>query len=152
MTLLTNHRISSKKTRRLSPTIVKMPFRTQSRQNKKSTIVQKLHNAILYSRTMARAAPTPHPSPTLKSAPAPSAPLAQMTNRTVYVWDQEFHVEIPMGFDIYEGLRLWYPDLYRAVMEEERLIRGEPSTPTLSEEEMEEAWARYEYLEYLSDY
>ena len=68
------------------------------------------------------------------------------------MWDKEYVVEIPAEFDIYEGLRRWYPDLYRAVMQEEELIRAEPSTPPLSEEEMEEAWARYEYLEYLSDY
>ena len=75
-----------------------------------------------------------------------------MTDRTIYVWGQEYHVEIPSDFDIYEGLRRWYPALYKAVVEEDEMIRAEPSTPSLTEEEMEAAWARYEYLEYLSDY
>lgn len=153
MTILSNHRITSyKKARRLSPTVVKMPFKNQSYYNKKSTTVNKLIQAVFYAHLSSKAAPTPHPSPALGAQPAPSAPPCTMVHRTIYVWDQEYHVELPADFDIYEGLRRWYPTLYKAVMEEDQLIRGDPSTPKLSEEEMEEAWARYEYLEYLSDY
>jgi hypothetical protein len=152
MTIITNHRITSyKKARRLSPTVVKTPCKVQPLFNKKrNTTLEKLMAAVMYAQKITKAAPTPHPSPVLR--PAASAPLAKMTQRVVYVWDKEYVVEIPAEFDIYEGLRRWYPDLYRAVMQEEELIRAEPSTPPLSEEEMEEAWARYEYLEYLSDY
>ena len=153
MTILANHRISSnKKARRLSPTVVKMPFKNTLPYNKKSITMNKLIEAVFYGRLSAKAAPTPHTSPALIAAPTPSAPPSKMLKRTIYVWDQEYHVEIPSDFDIYEGLRHWYPALYRAVMEEEELVRGTPSTPQLTEEEMEEAWARYEYQEYLSDY
>jgi hypothetical protein len=151
MTILSNHRITSyKKARRLSPAVVKMPFKSNSSYSKKSTTVNKLIEAMLYAHLSTKAVLTPPPSPT--AAPTPTAPPCTMVHRTICVWDQEYHIELPSDFDIYEGLRLWYPALHRAVMEEEELIRGTPSTPQLTEEEMEEAWARYEYLEYLSDY
>ncbi len=95
--------------------------------------------------------------PELKTAavttqrPAPSAPPATMTLRRINVWDQEYLLELPEDFDIYEGLRRWYPALYEMVMEEESLVRGTPATPKMTEEEVEEAWAKYDYLEWLSD-
>jgi hypothetical protein len=150
MSLLTNHRISSYKKARKSPTVVKVPIRRQTRN--KGTTFQKLLAAIQYGREIVRAAPTPHPTPVLAAAPPPTAPPAELISQTICVWDMMYRVEIPVGFDIYEGLRKWYPSLYAAVMEEERLIRGEPSTPKMTEEEVEAAWAQYEYLEYLSDY
>ena len=152
MTILSNHRLTSyKRVRRLSPTVVKRPFKTTSSYSKKSTTVNKLIEAMLFARQAkgATAAPCASLGPL---TPTPTAPPCTMGRRTIYVWDQEYHVELPSDFDIYEGLRRWYPALYTAVMEEDELIRGTPSTVQLTEEEMEEAWARYEYLEYLSDY
>ena len=150
MTILSNHRITSyKKARNLSPTVVKMPFKNQPHYNKKASAANKLIEALLYAHLSSNVAPI---QTVLVALPPPSAPPCTMVDRTIYVWDQEYHVQLPVDFDIYEGLRRWYPDLYKAVMEENEMIRGDPSTPNLSEEEMEEAWARYEYLEYLSDY
>jgi hypothetical protein len=152
MTILANHRISSnKKARRLSPAVGKMPFKSNLPYNKKSTTMNKLIEAMFYVRPSTKVAPTLH-SPTMRKIPVPSAPPCAMVHRTIYVWDQEYYVEIPSDFDIYGGLRRWYPALYKAVMEEEELVRGDPSTPSLTEDEIEQAWARYEYLEYISDY
>jgi hypothetical protein len=91
------------------------------------------------------------PSRQMLLSPEPSAPPAIMNRQVIYVWNQEFFVDIPEGFDIYEGLRMWYPDLYESVMEEESLVQGTPSTPKMTDEEVEEAWAKYDYLEWLSD-
>jgi hypothetical protein len=51
--------------------------------------------------------------------------------------------------DIYEGLRNLYPAMHASVMDEENWERARPAT--LSEEDVEEAWARYDYLEWLHD-
>lgn len=93
----------------------------------------------------------PPPTPQMPPRPEPSAPPAIMNMRVIHVWDQEFYVDIPEGFDIYEGLRRWYPDLYDAVIEEDYLVRGTPATPKMTDEEVEAAWAKYDYLEWLSD-
>lgn len=47
----------------------------------------------------------------------------QMTVRTIYVWGISYRIELPEGFDIYEGLRLKYPRLYMEVMNEEEAMR-----------------------------
>jgi hypothetical protein len=74
------------------------------------------------------------------------------TTRTIYVWGMEYNVELPSGFDIYEGLRCWYPVLYNAVMDEENHLRSLTAMEEgRTEEEVEQAWARQDYLEWLYD-
>jgi hypothetical protein len=92
--------------------------------------------------------------PPQPSAPQPSAPQCVYVSRNIYVNGNNHHVLIPEEFDIYEGLRQWYPNLYEAVMEEEANIRYEqyiPTEETLTEEDYEEAWAQLDYLEWLCD-
>ena len=72
-----------------------------------------------------------------------------MSTRTIYVWGTEYTVEIPEGFDIYEGLRLWYPNLYKEAMSETEYLNTQRA---IDEEDMEEAWAKYEYQEWLCDF
>lgn len=143
MTLLTNHRITARnKASRAKPMAmtrsVKIVLATPQYHKKRTSTLQ-----ILKALPELKLA-------TL-TAPAPSAPPAVMTLRRIYIWDQEYLLEIPEGFDIYEGLRRWYPELYEAVMEEENLVRGTPATPKMTDEEVEAAWAKYDYLEWLSD-
>ncbi len=147
MTIITNHRITArnKAHKAHTPSHRRLPLKNSVRFNKKrgSTL------QILMALPEMKAALLPPPTPLL--APSPSAPPAIMHMRVVHVWDMEYHVHLPHDMDIYEGLRRWYPDLYQAVLEEEMMIRGEPSTPKLTEEEVDDAWAKYDYLEWLSD-
>lgn len=48
-----------------------------------------------------------------------------MKERTILIWEQEYTVSIPEGFDIYLGLRLFYPDLYEEVLKEQEYINYE---------------------------
>jgi hypothetical protein len=144
MTLLTNHRITARnKASRAKPMAMARSAKIvlcTAKYNKKRESTLRILEAV----------------PELKVAvtvlaPTPSAPPAVMTLQRIQVWDQEYLLEIPEGFDIYEGLRRWYPELYDAVMEEESHVKGTPATPKMTDEEVEEAWARYDYLEWLSD-
>jgi hypothetical protein len=91
---------------------------------------------------------TPPPSPMMGPlvAPlAPSAPPAIYTKRHITVNDRTYEVELPHDYDIYEGLRRWYPALYEAVMEEERYVEQ------IALDNYEAAWAHYDYLESMYD-
>lgn len=44
----------------------------------------------------------------------------KLTKRTIYVFETEFQVDLPEEYDIYEGLRRWYPILYKVVIAEEK--------------------------------
>ena len=86
--------------------------------------------------------------------PEPSAPPAAMAFRTIYVYGVYYHVDLPVGYDIYEGLRRWYPALYDAVIEEEDEINAEQYNTTTelpTSDDVEEAWAHQDYLEWLYD-
>jgi hypothetical protein len=86
--------------------------------------------------------------------PKPSAPPAEMMTRTICVYGAIYNVELPVGFDIYEGLRRWYPALYEAVIEEQTMWKETyiPSTNQLTDEEEDAIWNHYDYLESLSDF
>jgi hypothetical protein len=86
--------------------------------------------------------------------PEPSAPPAEMAFQTIYVYGAIYHVDLPVGFDIYEGLRRWYPSLYEAVIEEETEIRMQDiplSNELPTDEDVEKMWDHYDYLEWLYD-
>ena len=159
MTLLTNYRITARnkatqrraqiKSTGLRPR--RAAFRGAVKGLQRGSTLQVLMALPEMKVARALGIAAPPPSPHLLIRPEPSAPPAIMNMRVIHIWDQEFYVDIPEGFDIYEGLRRWYPDLHEAVMEEENLVRGTPSTPKMTDEEVEEAWAKYDYLEWLSD-
>lgn len=69
--------------------------------------------------------------------------------RKIIVFGKEFEVAIPQDYDIYEGLRRWYPGLYNIVLKEDELIRAteEYEEEPLNEENYEEMWAYYDRLE-----
>jgi hypothetical protein len=81
--------------------------------------------------------------------PEPSAPPAAMSTRTIYVWGIEYNVEMPVGLDIYEGLRLWYPNLYKEVLSEIEYLN---THNVVDDDKEEETWAKYEYQEWLCDF
>ena len=84
----------------------------------------------------------------------PSAPPAEMTTRTICVYDKIYNIDLPVGFDIYEGLRRWYPALYEAVIEEQAAWDKTyiPATNQLTDEEEDAMWDHYDYLESLCDF
>jgi hypothetical protein len=90
---------------------------------------------------------TPPPSPQFQSQG-----FRSITDlRTVYIYDKEYTIEIPENYDIYEGLRLYYPELYNLTLEEETQSRLDYTQDRLTEEDCEAAWDHFDYLEYLYD-
>jgi hypothetical protein len=153
MTILSTHRIHSYKAssvrhRDISPKKVNHQKITFS---KKHYDVTSKNIASLLVILKANTTPVT-PSPVIAARPEPSAPLAIMATRTIYVWDCPHTVELPENFDIYEGLSRWYPSLYEAVMEEEKyercLLQMEEG---LTDADIENAWAHQDYLEWLCD-
>ena len=144
MTILSNHRVHSYKAAHRSPSPKKMPLQ-KATYNKKTREVKDL-NYLLWVITKAV------PQAPVQYRPEPSAPPAIMDRRTIYVWGTEYVVELPSGFDIYEGLRHWYPALYKAAIEEETYLRNLSAMEEgLTEDEVDAAWARQDYLEWLYD-
>ncbi len=150
MTILSNHRVHSYKSARRSPSPKKMPYQ-KAIYNKKTHEVKTKNLAHLLwviTKVVPQTPTVSHHFP----QPEPSAPLAIMENRTIYVWGNEHVVELPVGFDIYEGLRRWYPALYNTAIEEEKYLRNLSAMEEgLTEEEVDAAWARQDYLEWLCD-
>ena len=164
MTVLSNHRVHSYKAtaanyrRDISPK--KVPFLNTTNSKRVRSFSPKTRERFTHLLKLVQASmdmpSAPPSSPALMSFPEPSAPPAITYTRTIYVWDQEYKVEIPEGFDIYEGLRLSYPELYTAVINEENTMRNtypilEEDQDLVTEEDIEAAWAHYDYLEYLYD-
>jgi hypothetical protein len=90
----------------------------------------------------------------------PTAPLAEIKTQIIVVQGDKYQVEIPEGCDVYYALQRWYPSLYEALMEEgctngETLSSCYPELPiyeeTMTEDDNEDAWAHYDYLEWLYD-
>jgi hypothetical protein len=82
------------------------------------------------------------PPPTRASTPEPT------TTRTIIIYGQECDVTIPAEMDIYEGLRLNYPQLYKMVLDEEK----ELAYDTKISEDMYESHLSYvDYLEWAYD-
>jgi hypothetical protein len=159
MTILSNHRVHSYKftttraCRGISPK--KLALQT-TKNNRKSRSPSPHPLADIFSLIKTinpQVLPvTPPSTPVVAPAPAPSAPPAIMTTRKILIKGQEFNIEMPEFFDIYEGLRHWYPNLYEAVLEEDEEIRNNDDidyNPT--EQDIEEMWAHYDYLEWLCD-
>jgi hypothetical protein len=80
--------------------------------------------------------------------PSPQSTEEIYVSRNIYVNGSNHQVLIPEECDIYEGLRLWYPEIYTAVMEEknEMYIKN-----TLTEDYIEAVWSHLDYLEWLYD-
>ena len=85
--------------------------------------------------------------------PKPSAPAAEMATRTICIYGVIYNIDLPVGFDIYEGLRRWYPALYEAVIEEQA-VWDKTYIPAnqLTDEEEDAMWDEYDYLESLCDF
>ena len=139
MTILSNHRIHTYKAtaslhkRDLSPKktpLNKMPRHKMSSHTK---------NKFLSLKALARIT---------KTSELTTTPI-QMETRSIYVWGEEYQIQLPSGFDIYEGLRIWYPSLYIEVIKEEYAENNQKDN--LDEDDVEAAWSHYEYLEWLCD-
>ncbi len=69
--------------------------------------------------------------------------------RKIVVFGREFEVEMPEGYDIYEGLRKWYPGLYNIVLIEDKINREEEE---YEEDDYEAMWAEFDYNEAMNDF
>jgi hypothetical protein len=91
---------------------------------------------------------TPPPSPTLY--PTPSVPPARTIKKTLYIFTEQFEVDVPQDMDVYEALRRWYPSLYEAVLEEEAEMRRiQDEADDL--DDYEEFWNQVDYREWIED-
>jgi hypothetical protein len=144
MTIISTHRNHTYKaaSRRRDISPKKVPITTT---NYKKTVVSNTTNTtdslLIFLLTT--------PTNWIQPIPKPSAPPAAMSTRTIYLWGIEYNVEMPVGLDIYEGLRLWYPNLYKEAMSETEYLNTQDK---MGEEEVEEAWAKYEYSEWICDF
>lgn len=146
MSIISNHRVQSCKamSRRSTPS-KKMPIQVAFPIKKKNVVPLQMEIFIsLLLKANSIVAPIPKPS----------APPAEMTTRTICVYDKIYNIELPVGFDIYEGLRRWYPALYEAVIEEQAAWDKTyiPATNQLTDEEEDAMWDQYDYLESLCDF
>ena len=145
MTIISNHRVHSYKFtttrghRDISPKKTTLQIAKNNKKNT-TTSTQALINLIALIKTK-----------NSDFIPIPSAPPADMTTRTICVRGQEYNIELPEGFDIYEGLRRWFPSLYKAVLEEQEEIHYNDQYDDSTDEDNEAAWAHYDYLEWLYD-
>jgi hypothetical protein len=76
-------------------------------------------------------------------------PVIVPSKRKIVVFGKEFEVEMPEEYDIYEGLRKWYPGLYNIVLIEDKINREKDQ---YEEDDYEEMWAEFDYMEALQDY
>ncbi len=81
-----------------------------------------------------------------------------MPKRKIVVFGREFEVVLPEGYDIYEGLRRWYPGLYNIVLIEDKNVSSAVlGTFSKSAEEQEEydyeaMWDEFDYNEAMNDF
>lgn len=89
------------------------------------------------------------PPPTRESSPTPDKNLI---NRSITIYDTDYTVVIPKDFDIYEGLRMYYPDLYTLAIKEDRELSDISRLDEYdNEDEFEERMSRMDYLEWIHD-
>ena len=146
MSIISNHRVQNcKAMSRRSSLSKKMPIQVAFPIKKKNVVP--LPMEIFISLLLKANSIVP-------PMPKPSAPPAEMTTRTICVYDKFYNIELPVGFDIYEGLRRWYPALYEAVIEEQAAWDKTyiPATNQLTDEEEDAMWDQYDYLESLCDF
>ncbi len=72
-----------------------------------------------------------------------------MPTRKIVIFGREFEVALPEGYDIYEGLRRWYPSLYNIVLIEDKMNREEEE---YEEDDYEAMWAEFDYNEAMNDF
>ena len=150
MSIISNYRVQNYKAMsRQSTPSKKMPIQVAFPIKKKNVVP--LPMEIFISLLLkANSIVPPAPVAPLK----PSAPPAEMTTRTICVYDKIYNIDLPVGFDIYEGLRRWYPALYEAVIEEQAAWDKTyiPATNQLTDEEEDAMWDHYDYLESLCNF
>ena len=150
MSIISNHRVQNCKamSRRSTPS-KKMPIQVAFPIKKKNIGAPPME--ILISLLLKANSIVPPASP---APPKPSAPAAEMTTRTICIYGVIYNIDLPVGFDIYEGLRRWYPALYEAVIEEQAAWDKTyiPTTNQLTDEEEDAMWDHYDYLESLCDF
>lgn len=157
MTIISNHRFQANKMIRKSPTnSPKKVYQSKlSPTNKDFTTEPKYNDNIL------KIIRNNNPSNSfIPNAPPPSPNIVPVQNiselpellfkRKITIYNEDYEVELPENFDIYEGLRIWYPSLYEAAMEEEYEIRLNQNNDK-EEIDTEAAWDHYDYLEWIHD-
>lgn len=129
---------------KLSPT--KKDYITESKYNSNILkIIRSNNTANLFIPN------TPPSSPNILPNQNNSSIPELQIKRKIYVYDEEYEIELPENFDIYEGLRIWYPSLYKAVLEEEDHMRNNFEYNQNEEIDYEAAWDHYDYLEWIHD-
>lgn len=91
-------------------------------------------------------------------------PVIMPSKRKIVVFGKEFEVEMPEGYDIYEGLRRWYPGLYNIVLIEDKnasslVLRTFSKSAEMNrkkdqyeEDDYEAMWDEFDYNEAMNDF
>lgn len=136
MTILSNHRLHTYKS---SASICKRDLSPKKTPLQNKNTFKRNGNIISRKNTL-------NTKP-LKQVDTPNN-VAVMQSRTITVWNNSYQVNLPEEIDIYEGLRLLYPNLYKEMCEEIEAQRIEAANDEL---DCEEAWNHYDYLEWFYD-
>lgn len=142
MTILSNYRLHSYK--------ASASCHTRDITPKKRTLTQPSHKIQLKSRYTRSITPPKKYLKLQTSEAIPVISIMKEEERIITVWGEEYRIQLPPGYDMYEGLRRWYPSLYEAVIDEERLQKIE-SEATDEDPSIELAWDHHDYLEWLFD-
>lgn len=124
---------------------------------KKMTTTEKHYNIILdiiltapsIPKTTEVIKPVPiTPPPTRSTTPEPET----MITRNITIYDTEYTINIPKDIDIYEGLRLYYPDLYTLAVKEDRELTDIMRLDEYdNEDDFEERMNYMDYMEWVHD-
>ena len=143
-----NHNIFPKK-KLIEPTSFNN-IKKNGKPSQLAILVSLLGNVKPLAQPLAKPLAKPLAQPLAKPLVQPLASASIMQTHVIYIYNMAYHIVIPEGFNIYEGLCIWYPRLYEAVIEEENQLIVQD---ILEEEEDEDnaKWDNYDYLEYLCD-
>ena len=73
---------------------------------------------------------------------------AIMEAHTIWVAYVPYYVILPSGYNVYDGIRLWYPSLYEMIIQD---VQYDDAEREAEDCEIEAAWDKADYLEWLYD-
>lgn len=98
----------------------KMPYKFRTNTLKRADVIMSLSHQV--GKALTTDVIKQYLVALLKTVPVVPQTKYTMKERTIWIWEQEYTVSLPESFDIYQGLRLFYPDLYEEALKEQEYI------------------------------